>query len=173
MDVVLDILMYALPSIFLLILAYMMLNNFMENEEKRRVYFLRKETQKAAFPVRMASYERLVLFLERITPNQLMVRVASRGLTVRQYQNILIKNVRNEFEHNVSQQLYVSDKAWRYVVSAKSAVVGKINQIAGELDPEAPAIELATKVLNHFMEMEVEPTKGAIYFLKNELSNEF
>jgi hypothetical protein len=173
MDVVLEILKYALPSIFLLILAYMMLNNFMENEEKRRIYFLRKETQKVAFPVRMAAYERLALFLERITPNQLIVRVSSQGLTVRQYQNLLVKNIRNEFEHNVSQQLYVSDKAWRYVVSAKSGVVGKINQIAKEMDPETPAIELATKLLNHFMELDVEPTKAALYYLKNEIANEF
>ena len=62
MELFIEILKYALPSIFLLILTYMMLSNFMENEEKRRLYFLKKETQKSALPVRMSAYERVALF---------------------------------------------------------------------------------------------------------------
>ncbi|MCC5918905.1 MAG: hypothetical protein JJU02_16430 [Cryomorphaceae bacterium] len=172
MDVILEILKYALPSIFLLILAYMMLSNFMENEEKRRAYFIRKETQKSALPARLAAYERLALFLERITPSQLIVRESSKGLNVRQYQGVLVKAIRNEFEHNVSQQIYISEHAWRYVVTSKSAIVGIINQLAGELEPGEPGIELGKKVLNHFMEMDLEPSRKAIAYLKNEIARE-
>lgn len=172
MDVVFDILKYALPSVFLLILAYMMLSNFMENEEKRRSYFLRKETQKTSIPTRLAAYERLALFLERITPSQLIVRVSSRNLNVRQYQGVLVKAIRNEYEHNVSQQIYISDRAWRYIVTSKSAIVSIINQIAGELDPDAPGIELGKRVINHFMEMDAEPSRKALAYLKNEVAKE-
>jgi hypothetical protein len=173
MDVVLDILKYALPSVFLLILAYMMLSNFMENEEKRRLYYLRKETQKSSIPARMAAYERLALFLERITPSQLVVRVSSKGLNVREYHTILVKTIRSEYEHNVSQQIYISDRAWRYIVTSKSAIVSIINQLASELDPKEEGIELGKKILNHFMEMDLEPSRKALAFLKNELSKEF
>ena len=173
MDVVLDILKYALPSIFLLILAYMMLSNFMENEEKRRLYYLRKETQKSSIPARLAAYERLALFLERITPSQLVVRVSSKGLNVREYQTVLVKSIRSEYEHNVSQQIYISDRAWRYIVTSKSAIVSIINQLANELNPKDDGIELGKKVLNHFMEMDLEPSRKALAFLKSELAKEF
>ncbi len=172
MDVIFDILKYALPSVFLLILAYMMLSNFMENEEKRRHYFLKKETQKTSIPARLAAYERLALFLERITPSQLIVRVSSKNLNVRQYQGLLVKTIRSEYEHNVSQQIYISDRAWKYIVTSKSAIVSIINQLAGELDPESPGIELGKKVINHFMEMDAEPSRKALAYLKSELSRE-
>lgn len=172
MDIFFDILKYALPSVFLLILAYMMLSNFMENEDKRRAYFLRKETQKSSIPSRLAAYERLALFLERITPSQLIVRVSSRGLNVRQYQSLLVKTIRSEYEHNVSQQIYISDRAWKYIVTSKSAIVSVINQIAGEMDPELPGIELGKKVINHFMEMDSEPSRKALSYLKSELAKE-
>ncbi len=172
MDILFDILKYSLPSVFLLILAYMMLSNFMENEEKRRLYFLRKETQKSSIPSRLAAYERLALFLERITPSQLIVRVSSRGLNVQQYQSLLVKTIRSEYEHNVSQQIYISDRAWKYIVTSKSAIVSVINQIAGEMDPELPGIELGKKVINHFMKMDAEPSRKALAYLKSELSKE-
>ena len=95
MDIILEILKYALPSIFLLLLTYMMLSNFMENEEKRRSYFLKKETQKSALPIRLQAYERLSLFLERITPDRLLLRVPSKGLNVSQYRNLLVQNIRH------------------------------------------------------------------------------
>jgi hypothetical protein len=173
MDVFLEILKYALPSIFLLILSYMMLANYAENDERRRMYFLKKDTQKNALPIRLQAYERLALFLERITPDRLLVRVSSKGLTVNQYQNLLNQQIRNEFEHNLSQQVYISEEAWNFMVSAKSSVVGMINNWAQELDPKAPGAELRQLVLNKVMEMEHFPTKRALSYLKNEVRKNF
>jgi len=173
MDVFLELLKYALPSIFLLILCYLMLSNFMDNEEKRRLYFLKKETQKSALPVRLQAYERLSLFLERITPDRLLLRVSSKNLSVKQYQNVLVQAIRNEFEHNLSQQIYLSDEAWRMIVTSKSATVGIINNIADELDPESEGVELSKKILNRVMEMDSFPTKKALAYLKAEVKKNF
>lgn len=173
MDVFLEILKYALPSIFLLILSYMMLANYAENDERRRMYFLKKDTQKNALPIRLQAYERLALFLERINPDRLLVRVSSKGLTVNQYQNLLNQQIRSEFEHNLSQQVYISEEAWNFMVSAKSSVVGMINSWAQELDPKAPGAELRQLVLNKVMEMEHFPTKRALSYLKNEVRKNF
>ena len=173
MDVFLEILKYALPSIFLLILCYMMLSNFMDNEEKRRLYFLKKETQKSALPIRLQAYERLSIFLERITPDRLLVRVSSQNLTVKQYQNILDHAIRTEFEHNLSQQIYLSEDAWRMIITAKSATVGIINNIAEELDSRADGVELRKLILNRVMEMESFPTKKALAYLKAEVKKNF
>ena len=173
MDVVIDILKYALPAIFLLILAYMMLSNFIENEEKRRRYFLKKETQKSALPTRMQAYERLTLFLERIHPDRLLVRVPAKKVTVRGYQQLLTYHIRQEFEHNLSQQIYVSDEAWQYVVNAKSSTVGIINSWAQDLDPDAPGVELSKHLLNKMMEQETHPIQNAIRVLRNEVRANF
>jgi hypothetical protein len=173
MDVFLEILKYALPSIFLLILTYMMLSNYADNDERRRMYFLKKDTQKNALPIRLQAYERLALFLERINPDRLLVRVSSKNLTVSQYQTILNQQVRSEFEHNFSQQIYVSDEAWGITVSAKSSVVGMINSWAQELDPQEPGSRLRELILNRVMEMESFPTKRALRYLKNEVHKNF
>lgn len=173
MEAILEILKYALPSIFLLVLTYMMLSNFMDNEEKRRLYFLKKETQKSALPTRMSAYERLALFLERIHPDRLLIRVPNKGINARQYRNLLVDNIRMEFEHNLSQQIYISDEAWGLVVNAKSALVGLINNWAQEVDPKAPAIELSKHILEKVMEMESFPTKKAIRYLKGEIRANF
>lgn len=173
MEVFLEILKFALPSIFLLLLAYLMLSNFMDNEENRRLYFLKKETQKSALPIRLQAYERITLFLERISPNSLLVRVPAKGLKVRDYQQLLVQQVRSEFEYNLSQQIYVSEEAWRMVVHAKSATVGIINKIAGELDPNSDGVELGKSILNYSMEMETFPTKKALNFLKSEVQRDF
>lgn len=173
MEVVFEILKYALPSVFLLLLCYMMLSNFMENEEKRRSYFLKKETQKSALPIRLQAYERISLFLERITPDRLLLRLSSKGLTVNEYRNLLVNTIRIEFEHNLSQQIYMSEEAWRLVVTAKSATVGIINNVAEEMDQKGEGIELSKKLLNKVMEMEVFPTKKALTYLKAEVKRDF
>ena len=173
MDVVLDILKYALPSIFLLILCYMMLSNFMENEEKRRSYFLKKETQKSALPIRLQAYERLSLFLERITPDRLLVRLHSQGMNAQQYQSLLTETIRAEFEHNLSQQIYVSDEAWKLLVDAKSATVGIINNIAKDFKADEDGMKLRKMILNKTMEMESFPTKRALRYLKAEVKRDF
>lgn len=173
MEIFLEILKYTFPSLLMLLLAYIMLGNFIDNEENRRRYFLRRETAKEAMPVRFQAYERMVLFLERISPNSLIVRTSSKGLNVNQYQNLLVKTIRQEFEHNLSQQVYISDESWQLVVGAKSAIVSVINQIANTLDPKDEGYKLGKKILEHFMERDSLPTRKAIYYLKDELQQEF
>lgn len=173
MEILLEIIKFGLPAILMLILTYLMLSNFMENEERRRLYFLKKETQKSALPVRLQAYERISLFLERISPNSLMVRVPAKGLTVKEYQTLLLKTIRDEFEYNLSQQIYMSDEAWQLVVTAKSATVSIINKVANDLDPKLPGVELGRKVLEHAMTLNAFPTKGALHFLKEEARREF
>lgn len=173
MEIFLEILKYTFPALLMLLLTYLMLSNFSESEQNRRAYQLRKETQKQALPVRMQAFERLVLFLERISPSSLMVRTPAKGLTVNEYQALLLKTIRTEFEYNLSQQIYVTEESWQMVVTAKSATVSIINKIASQIDPNAPGIELSKKVLEHTMEIGTFPTRNAIHFLKNEVSHNF
>ena len=173
MEVFLEILKYTFPALLMLLLTYLILSNFVDNEEKRRVYQIKKTNQKNALPIPLQAFEPLSLFLERITPSSLLVRHSSANLTVKQYQQVLLKAIRDEFEYNLSQQIYVSDEAWRMVVTAKSATVSIINNIAGKLPDNLPGVELSKKVLEETMEMNQFPTRAAINFLKQEIQSDF
>ena len=173
MEVFLEILKFTFPALLMLLLTYLLLSSFVDNEEKRRNYELRKLNQKNALPMRLQSYERLSLFLERITPSSLLVRTSSKGLTVKEYQSVLLKTIRDEFEYNLSQQIYVSEEAWRLVVTAKSATVSIISKYASAVPADDPGVELSKKILESSMEMSTFPTRLAINYLKKEIQKEF
>lgn len=173
MEIFLEILKYTFPALLMLILTYLLLSSFIENEEKRRNFELRKRNQKNALPIRMQSYERLSLFLERITPSSLLVRISAQKLTVSEYQTLLLKAIRDEYEYNLSQQIYVSEEAWRLVVTAKSATVSIVNKHAASLDPKLSGVELSKKILEGSMKMNTFPTRVAINFLKQEIQRDF
>lgn len=172
-ELIIELLKYVLPSAFMLILTYMLLSNFMENEEKRRRYSLRKENAKIALPLRFQAYERLALFLERISPNQLVTRIPSKNLNARQYRHLLVKAIQSEYEFNLSQQMYISEQAWQYIITAKSAMVGIINKLSSEVSEDTNALEFSKMIINHFMELDNLPTKKALAFLKQEMHQEF
>lgn len=173
MDIFLEVLKYLAPALLMLLLTYLMLSSFTENEENRRRYYLKKETQKQSLPIRMQAYERVTLFLERITPNSLLVRTPAKGLNAVEYQTLLLKTIRSEFEYNLSQQIYMSEDAWQMVVTAKSATVSIMNKTASTLEPDASGSDLSRKILEHAMQLGSFPTKNAIHFLKAEAAKEF
>ncbi|MBP5497219.1 MAG: hypothetical protein J6X98_08650 [Bacteroidales bacterium] len=98
-------------------------------------------------PLRLQAYERMALFLERIDPNQLVLRIHTSGLTVAQEQNLLLTAIRSEFEHNLSQQIYLSDQVWAKVCDAKGDIEAIINTVAGDYDKNADSREFAETVL--------------------------
>ena len=98
-------------------------------------------------PLRLQAYERMALFLERIDPNQLVLRIHTSGLTVAQEQNLLLTAIRSEFEHNLSQQIYLSDQVWAKVCDAKGDIEAIINTVAGDYEKDADSREFAETVL--------------------------
>ena len=85
----------------------------METKAKIAALAGSKKNQSVVLPLRLQAYERMALFLERIDPNQLVMRIHTPGLTVSQEQNLLLTAIRSEFEHNLSQQIYISDPVWQ------------------------------------------------------------
>lgn len=106
-----------------------------------------KKSQPVVLPLRLQAYERMALFLERIDPNQLVMRIHSVGLTVSQEQNLLLTAIRSEFEHNLSQQIYISDQVWAKVCDAKGDIEAIINTVAADYDKDADSREFAETVL--------------------------
>lgn len=170
-DNILEILTYTLPSIVTGLVALYFFKYHMSNEEKRRNYLLRKEKQNLALPIRLQAYERLALFLERISPEKLLIRIKPSGSNSINYLNKLILNVEQEYEHNLAQQIYITDDCWNAVVASKNAIAQMIRTAAANSEV-VTAEQLREKILKESVEND-SPTQVALSYLKNEVKSIF
>ena len=115
----------------------------------------------------------MCLFLERISPSNLLARLSTGNLTSKELQHVLLKEIRDEFNHNLSQQLYMSDDAWRSIKSAMESVIMIVNQAITEVNPESKSIELAKAVIQRAMQEERDPVEQALSFMKDEIRKVF
>jgi hypothetical protein len=173
MQSLLELIKYTLPSLVVLATAYYLLKMFLDKETEKTQMQMRLDVQKISLPVRMQAYERLVLLLERIDPASLLVRTNQPGMSASQLHSALIQTIRSEFEHNLSQQLYVSVKAWEMLRNAREESVKRINTAAMKLSPEATSADLASLILINDMDADQSAVKGALDLLKSEARNNF
>ncbi len=169
METFLEILKFTLPTIISLIVVYLIINRFLRHEEAHQHFSLRKEMIPQVTPVKLNAYERLMLFLERIQPNSILLRVQEPNMTNFGLHNALLTSIRLEFEHNLAQQLYVSNDAFALVKNAKESMVQLINMAASQCNPTEESSKLSMKIMEMYYAEETTPTKVAIDFLKKEI----
>ena len=165
-DDIFQLFAYLLPAVVTGAIAFYFFRLHTRNEEGRRRFMLHKDAQKETLPVRLQAYERMVLFLERIAINSLVVRVAPKGQDKSNYENLLIKQIENEFEHNLSQQIYMSDECWNIIKAAKNATI-QIIRSAGMSEADS-ADKLREDILSQAMEKQ-SPSNTALSFIKKEV----
>ena len=173
MNDILEVVKYTLPALIVFLTAYLLIRNLIRNDEKKRMLEITLSNQKTILPVRLQAYERLTLFLERISPESILMRVNQANKNNKQYQTELLSTIRAEFEHNVSQQVYVSTNAWEMVKGAKGSLINIINAAAEQIKPDASALALSKKILENVMELKTPPTAQALEFLKKEMRQFF
>ncbi len=128
---------------------FILLKQFFEREEKVKILELKKETNKTTIPIRLQAYERIALLLERIHPRSVILRVPPNNtMDVKTYMFILQQNVQQEYEHNLSQQIYISPKLWETVNAAKNQMVLEINATAKTLNPSGSSLMLFDALQN-------------------------
>lgn len=164
-----DILKIVLPALIVLLTAYLLIDKLLRNEEKRRNFELRKLSSSAITPIRLRAYERLMLVLERTTPSALIVNVAIPGMTNMELHTQLLSNIRQEFSHNLSQQIYVSDESWNNFRGAQESLLRLVNTCASKCNPANSATELAELIIQVYDASEQTPTELAINTLKKEV----
>ncbi len=166
-DQIFQLLAYFLPTVVTGAIAFYFFRMHTNNEEGRRRYLLHKDTQTTTLPIRLQAYERMALFLERISIPSLEVRVAPKSADKDAYEKLLIKNIENEFEHNLSQQIYLTDECWNIIKAAKSATVQMIRKAA--MSETDSAHKLREDVLTETMDKQ-NPSATALAFVKKEIS---
>ena len=162
-----ELLSYTLPAIITGVVAYYFFNLHTKNEEGRRRYLLNKETQKDSLPLRLQAFERMTLFLERINPGKLLIRISPNSEDKNDYENLLITSIEQEFEHNLTQQIYMSDECWTVIVTAKNATIQMIRR-TNMSDRVDSANKLREVIMNDLMDKQ-SPSAVALSYIKNEV----
>ncbi|HZW78483.1 MAG TPA: hypothetical protein VFF21_09285 [Flavobacteriaceae bacterium] len=162
---------YLLPAIVVGIVAYYFFKGHTANEEGRRRYLIHKEAQKELLPLRLQAYERLTLFLERIDPNRLLIRVKPFSDAIEEYEQLLTRTIEQEYDHNLTQQIYVSAECWALVNGAKNATIHVIRKATMQ-DKDGDVDKYRQHILENFME-EVTPSAKALTYIKREVSEMF
>jgi len=165
-DEIFQLFAYLLPAVVTGVVAFYFFRLHTRNEEGRRRYLLHKDSQKNTLPIRLQAYERMALFLERIAIPSLVVRVGPKSSNKNDYENLLIKSIENEFEHNLSQQIYMTDECWNIIKAAKSATIQMIRK-AGMSESDT-ADKLREDILNETMEKS-SPSATALSYVKKEI----
>ncbi|TWO32961.1 hypothetical protein E1J38_008860 [Seonamhaeicola sediminis] len=171
MDVsrIIDLFLYTLPAIITGVIAYYFFREHTKNEDGRRRFLLRKDLQANSLPLRLQAYERMALFLERITPSKLLIRVVPNSPDKEMYESLLIQSIEQEFEHNLTQQIYISDRCWNIITAAKNATIQLIRK-ASLLEKTDTANKLREVILTEMMERKA-PSDAALSFIKEEVSD--
>lgn len=167
-DTIFQAFTFTFPALVTGLIAFYFFRLHTRNEDGRRRFLLQKDAQKNILPVRLQAYERMALFLERIAINSLVVRISPIGNNKTDYENLLIKNVEDEFDHNLSQQIYMTDECWNVIKAAKSATINSIRSVA--MSESNSADKLREDILTKTMEKQ-SPSATALSFVKKEIAD--
>ncbi len=169
MEIVWNILLVTIPPIIVALTAYFAIKLTYDKELKKQVLDLKHDSKKIITPIRLQAYERIALFLERIKPESILMRNISHNMNAAQYQTVLVTSIRSEFEHNLSQQVYISSALWEATKKAKEETIKIINLSAGQLTPEATGKDLASKIIELNVAVDPQPSDVALFLLSKEI----
>lgn len=167
-DKIIELAFFTLPALITGGVAYYFFNSYFNDQQHTRRWLVQKENQKLGLPLKLQAYERLALFLERISLNKLLIRVAPMDSDKTNYVNLLVNHIEQEFDHNLAQQIYVSDECWMMVLTAKNSLIQNLRKATLNADI-SNADQLRETVLANQLEAQ-SATAIALDFLKTEVS---
>jgi len=172
-DPVVLVLVAILPSVVVFLTAFYLIKQFMGARAADRVADVRKEDHRQLLPLRLQAYERVALFLERIAPGALVLRVHKSNMGAGSLHAALVATVREEYEHNVTQQIYVSEKAWAKVKQAKEETIRLINLSYEQVGELTAGTDLSRKIFENASRLSHTPSQDGLITIKEEVRRLF
>ena len=173
MDIVIDLIKILIPAGLVLYAMYLVVKSFLNKQNESQIIELRSKNKEIILPLRLQAYERMCLFLERCSPEQLVARLQKADQNVAELQFLMLHELREEFNHNLSQQVYMSHEAWESVKTAKEEMIMLINQSAKNLNPEDKSMQLVKTLFELRMNNEQDSLSYSLRLLKEEIQAEF
>jgi hypothetical protein len=170
--------LYSLITVVLCVVVvttgtYLSVKTLVKSYAERKLWDQRVAHHQLITPLRLQAYERMTLFLERITPNSLVLRVAPTASTAAELHQQLLKDLREEFNHNLAQQIYIGSDTWEIIRNAKEEVATLINLSAQEVAADASVTDLARQIMKRVIEQENLAVSAALGALKKEVQTLF
>ena len=173
MDALIEFGKILIPASVVLYAAFLFVRSFIQKDIDLRRLEVRGKAVETVLPNRLHAYERMTLFLERMSPNNLLIRLNPGSIPARDFHQMLLAEVRNEYNHNVSQQIYVSEEVWDLIRNAKEDLIVSINDAASEMGEESTSLDLSKKIFEKTMGKTVDPLAHALVELKREVHRIF
>ncbi|MCQ2345614.1 MAG: hypothetical protein MJZ82_02470 [Paludibacteraceae bacterium] len=165
----LEICKYTIPSLIIVLCVWIVMHHFYKNEHQKRMWELQRQSQKEISPIRLRAYERLALVIERTQPDHLLMEVNISEMTVLQLQQHLLRQIRLEFDHNMSQQIYMSAELWDKLIFARDEMAAFVNQMAVRLPEGSTSMDYAKVLLTAYHANGETPHEKAMAMLKAEV----
>lgn len=173
MNAVIEFIKILVPASVVLYGAYLLVRMFIQKEIELKKLEVRSRSIETVLPNRLQAYERMTLFLERIAPQNLLIRLNVTGLSSREFHQLLLSEIRNEYNHNASQQVYMSDEVWNLLRNAKEDLIVTINDAASEMQMESTSLDLSKKIFEKTVNKSIDPMMHALTELKKEIQRTF
>ena len=169
----LDILKYTVAGIGVVYIAFYLFKPYLDRAEKLQMLDFKKAMSNQTLPLKLQAYERMVLLIERINPSNMLVRLNGPVYTAAQLHNLIVTEVREEFQHNISQQIYVSNSAWAVVKRLKDDTLSIATNAVKALPEDASGLELSKTILAHLSRLEDNPYDIGTNLIRKDLEDIF
>jgi len=173
MDPLVMFIMVLVPAALVLYGAFLLVRSFIQKEIDLKKLEVRSRSIETILPNRLQAYERMALFLERMAPQNLLVRLNTSGMASREFHQLLLSEIRNEYNHNVSQQVYISEGVWEMIKNAKEDLIVSINDAASEMTVDSTSLDVSKKIFEKSITKSVDPLAHALLELKKEIQQTF
>lgn len=168
MNVILEIIKLTVPGLIVFATAYFVLKQYLDNQRVMKQIELKQNSQNTTTPLRLQAYERLSLFCERINLPSLMLRVRNNEINAGQFKSLLLLSIQQEYEYNITQQVYVSDQLWEIVKISRDDSVSTISLASEMVNNQADSMELAQAIISILEKRGVTAIDMALQAIKKE-----
>ncbi|MCI5081698.1 MAG: hypothetical protein MRY78_08405 [Saprospiraceae bacterium] len=168
LNVLLEIAKLTIPGLVVFFTVYYLVRQYLDGQIRLKQLEIRQNQQANTTPLRFQAYERLSLFCERISLSNLTLRTPKEDLNAAQYNVMLLMAIQSEYEHNITQQVYVSEQLWQILKAARDDTVSMISLAVEQVGPKAPAKELDAAINNILNQREATGLDKALQAIKKE-----
>lgn len=172
-EFIFDILKIAIPGLIIYVTVDSLLRRHFQNEAGIRAAKAKEEQRGTLLPIQLQAYERLMLYLERVAPENLFPRLHEPGIPVGALHMQVIASIQQEFEHNLSQKLYVTEEAWKATLQAKDDMTAMYQAAFKKMPQTGGVADYIQETQNLMEEFGVHPTQLAALVLKDQLNGLF
>ncbi len=169
----LEILKFTLAGVGVVYIAFYLVKPYLDRSEHVQLMELKKTISNQTLPLRLQAYERIVLFVERVNPANMLVRLNGTDLTAAQLHSIVVTEIRNEYQHNITQQIYVSERAWTITKRVKDDTLSVVTNAIKALPENATGLDLSKTILAHLSHLEDNPYDIAGKIIREDMEGLF